>query len=39
VIAEKRLYQLVRQAGGIDDHEIEMEFLGRGAEVYAFTFG
>ncbi|HEX2545890.1 MAG TPA: redoxin family protein [Ramlibacter sp.] len=39
VIAEKRLYQLVRQAGAIDARAIEVEFMGGGAEVYAFTFG
>lgn len=39
LIAEKRLYQLVRQGGAIGEREIELEFMGQGAEVYAFTFG
>jgi thiol-disulfide isomerase/thioredoxin len=39
VVAERRLYQLVRQAGAVRDREVEIEFLAPGAEVYAFTFG
>lgn len=37
IIAEARLYQLVRQVGAITDREIE--FLAAGAEVFVFTFG
>ena len=39
LLAERRLYQLVRQTrtGGARDFEIE--FVEPGAEVYAFTFG
>jgi thiol-disulfide isomerase/thioredoxin len=39
VMAEKRLYQLVRQPGAIGDRQVEIEFVQPGAEVYAFTFG
>jgi thiol-disulfide isomerase/thioredoxin len=34
-----RLYQLIRQTGTIDDRLFEIEFLERGVEAYAFTFG
>jgi thiol-disulfide isomerase/thioredoxin len=34
-----RLYQLVRQAGKVDDHTFTIEFLDAGAKAYAFTFG
>jgi thiol-disulfide isomerase/thioredoxin len=39
VISEPRLYQLVRQSGGIRDRTFELTFLDPGAQVYAFTFG
>jgi hypothetical protein len=39
VLVEKRLYQLIRQPGRIDDREVEIELLQPGAEAYAFTFG
>jgi thiol-disulfide isomerase/thioredoxin len=39
VMAERRLYQLVRQTGAIAGRQVEIEFLQPGAEVYAFTFG
>ena len=39
VLVEKRLYQVVRQPGAIDDRTFEIEFLEPGAEAYAFTFG
>lgn len=39
VLMEKRLYQVVRQPGAIDDRTFEIEFLEPGAEAYAFTFG
>jgi cytochrome c biogenesis protein CcdA/thiol-disulfide isomerase/thioredoxin len=39
VIAEQRLYQLVRQKGDIGERTFEIEFLDPGAEAFAFTFG
>jgi thiol-disulfide isomerase/thioredoxin len=39
VMAEQRLYQLVRQTGAVAAREVEIEFLQPGAQVYAFTFG
>ena len=36
---EQRLYQLVRQPGPVADRQFEIEFLGPGVEVFAFTFG
>ena len=39
VIAETRLYQLVRQAGKVRQRRFEIRFLDRGAAAYAFTFG
>jgi thiol-disulfide isomerase/thioredoxin len=38
-VTEQRLYQLVRQSGSIADRQFEIEFLGPGAEAFAFTFG
>jgi len=38
-VTEPRLYQLVRQRGEIRDRTVEIEFLGSGVAVYAFTFG
>ncbi len=38
-IAEPRLHQLVRRPGAVDAATAEIEFLDRGAEVYAVTFG
>ena len=38
-VTDHRLYQLVRQSGPIADRQFEIEFLGPGVEVYAFTFG
>jgi thiol-disulfide isomerase/thioredoxin len=38
-LAEQRTYQLVRQAGPIEDRRFEIEFLEAGAEAYCFTFG
>jgi thiol-disulfide isomerase/thioredoxin len=37
--ADRRLYQLVRQRGGIDERLFEITFLEAGAEAYVFTFG
>ena len=39
MVAEHRLYQLVRQKGAIEDHVFEIEFLDSGAQAFAFTFG
>jgi len=34
-----RMYQLVRQAGAVEDRTFEIEFLDAGARAYVFTFG
>ena len=39
VLAEQRMYQLIRQPKPIVDRRFEIEFLGAGAEAFAFTFG
>jgi cytochrome c biogenesis protein CcdA/thiol-disulfide isomerase/thioredoxin len=39
VVTDQRLYQLVRQNGGIADRTFEIEFLDPGVHAYAFTFG
>jgi thiol-disulfide isomerase/thioredoxin len=38
-VNEQRLYQLVRQPGGIADRTFEIIFDAPGAEAYCFTFG
>jgi hypothetical protein len=38
-VTEQRMYTLVRQAGAIADRQFEIEFLGAGAELFAFSFG
>jgi thiol-disulfide isomerase/thioredoxin len=38
-VTEQRLYQLVRQPGGVKEHTFAIEFLDPGVEAYAFTFG
>lgn len=38
-VREHRLYQLVRQRGGVDDRNFEIEFFAPGVRAYAFTFG
>jgi len=38
-VTEQRLYQLIRQPKPIVDRQFEIEFLGSGVEVFAFTFG
>jgi thiol-disulfide isomerase/thioredoxin len=38
-VSEQRLYQLIRQPKPIADRQFEIEFLGPGVEVFAFTFG
>jgi cytochrome c biogenesis protein CcdA/thiol-disulfide isomerase/thioredoxin len=35
----QRLYQLIRQPGGIVDRTFEIEFLDPGAQAFSFTFG
>ncbi|HEY3213284.1 MAG TPA: cytochrome c biogenesis protein DipZ, partial [Actinomycetota bacterium] len=39
LLTEPRMYQLVRQRGPIADRLFTIEFLDRGAEAFAFTFG
>jgi hypothetical protein len=36
---QQRMYQLIRQAGPIEDRTFEIEFLDAGAEGFVFTFG
>jgi hypothetical protein len=38
-ITDPRLYQLIRQAGVIEDRTFEIQFLDPGARAYVFTFG
>ncbi|MGE8186273.1 cytochrome c biogenesis protein DipZ [Pseudomonas sp. NPDC086278] len=38
-VTEQRLYQLVRQSGGVTDRTFTIEFLDPGVSAYAFTFG
>jgi len=38
-ITDHRLYQLIRQKNMIEDRTFEIEFLDRGAQAFAFTFG
>ena len=38
-VVEQRLYQLIRQPGPIIDRQFQIEFLDRGVEALAFTFG
>jgi thiol-disulfide isomerase/thioredoxin len=38
-VKEDRLYQLVRQAGPIEDKTITVEFIRPGVRAYVFTFG
>ena len=39
IVNTARMYQLIRQPSPIIDHQIEIEFLDPGPELYAFTFG
>jgi hypothetical protein len=39
VVAEQRLYQLIRQSGPITDRRFEIEFFEPGVEAFSFTFG
>jgi hypothetical protein len=38
-VTGQRLYQLIRQPAPISARLFEIEFLGPGVEVFAFTFG
>ena len=38
-VEEHRLYQLIRQKGGVEDRTFEIEFLDPGVQAFAFTFG
>jgi thiol-disulfide isomerase/thioredoxin len=38
-VTEQRLYQLIRQQRPIADRQFEIEFVDRGVEAFAFTFG
>ena len=38
-VAEQRCYQLIRQAGPVEQRRFEIEFLDAGAEAFCFTFG
>jgi len=38
-VTEQRLYQLIRQPPPIADRQFDIEFLGPGVEIFAFTFG
>ena len=39
VVDGHRLYQLVRQRAGVEEHTFEIRFLDPGVHAYAFTFG
>ena len=39
VVTDERLYQLIRQKGGIAPRDFTIEFLDPGGEAFAFTFG
>ena len=39
IVADQRLYQLIRQRPPIVDRTFDIEFLDPGVEVFAFTFG
>ena len=39
VLADGRLYQLVREQGRVRERTVEIAFLEPGAEAYSFTFG
>jgi hypothetical protein len=39
VVDGQRLYQLIRENGGVTDHTFGIEFLDAGVQTYAFTFG
>ena len=39
LLAEGRMYQLVRQTGAVRERTVEVTFLDAGARAFAFTFG
>ncbi|GAB3366967.1 hypothetical protein GCM10027431_09830 [Lysobacter rhizosphaerae] len=39
IVSEYRMYQLIRQQVPVKDREMEILFLDRGVELFAFTFG
>jgi len=39
VVAQQRLFQLVRQHDGVRDRTFEIEFMDSGVQAFAFTFG
>jgi thiol-disulfide isomerase/thioredoxin len=39
IVREQRLYQLIRQSNGVQEHTFTIEFLDSGVQAYAFTFG
>ena len=39
LLCDGRLYQLIRQHDTVHEQTVEITFLERGAEAYAFTFG
>ena len=39
VVGEQRLYQLIRQASDVGEHEFSIEFLDGDVQAYSFTFG
>ena len=39
VVTGERLYQLVRQKGGVGERTFEIKFFDPGVQAYAFTFG
>jgi cytochrome c biogenesis protein CcdA/thiol-disulfide isomerase/thioredoxin len=39
VVNGYRLYQLIRQQGGVQDRTFEIQFLDPGVQAFAFTFG
>lgn len=39
VVKDQRLYQLIRQTRGVDEHVFSIEFMDAGVQAYAFTFG
>ncbi len=38
-VVDRRLYQLVRRPGAVDERTFEITFLAPGVEAYVFTFG
>jgi thiol-disulfide isomerase/thioredoxin len=39
VVADPRMYQLIRQPGSVADRQFEIQFLDPGVEAFVFTFG